>query len=564
MRILSVIWPIAVLSISGAASAQTVLKSWDGNSAGDQFGYAIGNCGDVNGDGRDDIIVGARWDDLHGNNSGTVTVYSGLSFAQIYQFKGDTQFDHMGTSVAGVGDVNGDGVPDFAAGADGDDNNGSASGSVRVWSGATGAVLFTFNGVNADDVFGTSVAGAGDVNRDGFNDIIVGAPGSDANGFASGMVRVLSGKTGAVLYTINGLAVSDYFGTTVAGLGDVDGDGYSDFAAGAPYADPNGPASGQVRVFSGRTGALLYALNGAAASDNFGTSLAAAGDVNHDGIPDLIVGAPYASGPALQSGIAKVFNGRTGAVLYTFTGDSATDLFGSSVSGAGDVDNDGYADLIVGSIWDDVNGASSGSAKVFSGRTGALMFVFSGDVTQQQFGTQVCSAGDVNNDGYADVLVSAYLDDGAGTDAGMMRLISPMPFPGGIYCQGKVNSVGCLPAIATNGTARVGGAQAFTISASNIVNNKFGLLIYSGAAASTPFQGGILCVELPLKRTLPQNSGGTGVTCNGHFSMDFNAWIRSGLDSQLIAGHDVFCQYYYRDANNAAGLTNAATFTIAP
>jgi hypothetical protein len=428
---------LAVLCFSGAANAQTVLKTWVGNSADDEFGYSIRNCGDVNNDGRDDVIVGARWDDLNGANSGTVTVYSGLNYTQIYAFRGDTQYDRLGTSVTGLGDINNDGYADFAAGADGDDNSGSSSGSVRVWSGKTGAVMFTVNGPTADDIFGTSIAFAGDVNADGTGDIVVGAPGSDNNGFASGMARVISGVNGAVLYTINGGASGDYFGTSVAGLGDVNSDGYSDFAVGAPYADPNGSASGQVRVYSGKTGAVLYTINGASATDNFGASLANAGDVNRDGVDDLIVGAPYASGVALQSGMAKVHNGRTGALLHSFSGDTATDLFGTSVGPAGDVDADGFADVIVGSIWDDIAGVSSGSAKVFSGKLGQQIFVFSGDVSQQQFGAQVCTAGDVNNDGLADLLVSAYLADMNGHDSGMMRVISPLPFPVGTYCQGS-------------------------------------------------------------------------------------------------------------------------------
>lgn len=564
MRNHLVLGTLAVLFVGASATAQTVLKTWRGNSADDEFGYSIRNIGDINQDGHDDVIVGARWDDQNGNNSGTATVYSGANYAQLYAFKGDTQFDHLGIAVAGVGDVNGDGRPDFAAGADGDDNTGSASGSVRVWSGATGAVLYTFNGINADDVFGTTLDGAGDVNADGFADVLVGAPGVDTNGFAAGMARVLSGKTGAVLYTIQGAAISDYFGSSVAGLGDVNADGYSDFAVGAPYADPTGAASGQVKVFSGKTGGVLYTLNGQAAADNFGASLAAAGDVNRDGIPDLIVGAPYGDGPFVESGYARIFHGRTGAVLYTLTGDTATDLFGTSVGAAGDVNNDGYADVIVGSIWDDLNGASSGSSKVFSGKNGLQIFTFAGDVAQQQFGAQVCAAGDVNNDGFGDLLSSAYLDDMIGHDAGMMRVISPLPLPVGTYCQGKVNSAGCLPLIAGTGTAKVSGTAPFTISASKIVNNRIGVLMYSYAPANVPLSGGTLCIEAPIKRVGQQSSGGTGSTCNGTFTLDFNAVIRSGSNPVLVAGQDVYAQYFFRDVSAAAGFTNALTFTIAP
>lgn len=564
MRKSALLGALAVLSFSGAAHAQTTLKTWLGNSADDEFGYAIRNCGDVNNDGRDDVIVGARWDDQNGANSGTVTVYSGLNYTQIYAYKGDTAYDRLGTSVAGLGDINNDGFADFAAGADGDDNTGSSSGSVRVWSGKTGTVMFTVNGAGADDVFGTTLAAAGDVNADGFRDILVGAPGVDTNGFASGAVRIISGVNGAVLYTFNGVATSDYFGTSVAGLGDVNNDGFADVAVGAPYADPSGAASGQVRVFSGKTGAVLYTLNGSVAADNFGAALANAGDVNNDGTDDVIVGAPYGDGPAAESGLAKVFNGKNGALLLTLTGDSATDLFGSSVGSAGDVDADGFGDVIVGSIWDDISGISSGSAKVFSGKHGLQIFTFSGDVAQQQFGAQVSTAGDVNNDGFGDMLISAYLDDTNGHDAGLMRVISPLPFPTGTYCQGKVNSAGCLPLIATSGTAKASGSGAFTISATKIVAQKSGLLFYGFAPANLPFQGGTLCVDPPTRRTPTQNSGSSGTGCTGTFTMNFNAWIQSHVDPQLVAGQEVYAQYFFRDVGSSAGFSNAVSFTINP
>ena len=162
------------------------------------------------------------------------------------------------------------------------------------------------------------------------------------------------------LYTFNGDAAGDMLGFPVAGAGDVNKDGYLDFVVGAPQLFSPGP--GSARVLSGADGAILYTFYGDSVGDTFGGSVAGAGDVNKDGYADVIVGAPNNG-----TGFARVLSGADGTILYTFYGDSVGDTFGQSVVGAGDVNKDGYADIIVGAYGDDDNGAESGSARVFSG-----------------------------------------------------------------------------------------------------------------------------------------------------------------------------------------------------
>ena len=288
-----------------------------------------------------------------------------ITHVPLFTFDGDAPFDFFGWSVSGAGDVNGDGFADLIVGAWGDDNNGEASGSARVFSGSDGSVLYNFDGDSAGDSLGLSVSGAGDVNGDGFADLIVGAPSDDNNGEASGSVRVLSGFDGSVLYNFNGDSASTGLGSSVSGAGDVNGDGFADLIAGAEGDDTNGPDSGIARVFSGSDGSVLYNFNVVDSSNTrFGFSVSGAGDVNGDGVPDLIVGAPDAGNDGEFRGGARVFSGSDGSLLYDFdSGSTSIDGFGFSVSGAGDVNGDGVADFVVGAP---VGGANDGGfARVF-------------------------------------------------------------------------------------------------------------------------------------------------------------------------------------------------------
>ena len=332
-----------------------------------------------------------------------------VTHVPLFTFDGDSADDSFGTSVSGAGDVNGDGFDDLIVGAPNDDNNGEDSGSARVFSGADGSILYNFLGDSTNDGFGRSVSGAGDVNGDGFADLIVSARQGTNNA-----ARVFSGADGSTLYNIVGFGTG--LSLSVSGAGDINGDGNADLIVGNDGDSSNGLLSGNARVISGADGTDLYNFDGESAGDQFGQSVSGAGDVNRDGFDDLIVGAP-----GENDGSARVLSGADGSVIHRFQNSPSfsglPDLFGVSVSGAGDVNGDGFADLIVGEPTPTLyNGdPNDGFAFVYSGFDGRAIFGLSlGSVDREagfsvgdRFGSSVSGAGDVNGDGFADVIVGA-------------------------------------------------------------------------------------------------------------------------------------------------------------
>ncbi len=191
---------------------------------------------------------------------------------------------------------------------------------MSVMSHAQATIAYTFDGDSAYDFFGSSVSNAGDVNGDGFADLIVGAYGDSTNGTDSGSAQVFSGFDGSILYTFHGDSYDDEFGISVSNAEDVNGDGFVDLIVGAYLDDNNGNASGSARVFSGFDGSILYTFDGDSSGNGFGISVSNAGDVNGDGSADLIVGAASGGNGGAQSGSARVFLAPTPAVLKYHTG----------------------------------------------------------------------------------------------------------------------------------------------------------------------------------------------------------------------------------------------------
>ncbi len=228
-----------------------------------------------------------------------------------------------------------------------------------------------------------------------------------------------SGCAPSQIHQLDGEATGDQFGYSVDGAGDVNSDGFDDIIIGAHLASPNAmSAAGSAYVYDGQSGALLLEVDGSASSDNLGVSVAGAGDVNNDGFDDVIIGANHADpGGNADAGSAFVYSGQTGALLYQFDG-STGDQLGISVNGAGDVNSDGFDDLIIGAHRADVGANSSaGSAYVYSGQSGALLYQFDGAAVGDQLGYAVAGAGDVNNDGFADVIIAAPETDVSGNTA---------------------------------------------------------------------------------------------------------------------------------------------------
>lgn len=341
--------------------------SREGTDPRDFYGFDVAAAGDVDGDGRPDVIVGAE----RGSGARYAEVLSGADGSVIHRFTSPELNDGFGF-VAGVGDVDGDGFADLAVGA-------TFTGIVRVYSGADGAVLHTVTGPRGS---GFTIAGLGDVDGDGFADFAVG--GSDS-------VSVVSGATGGTLFTVSGNAIG--FGLAVAGPGDLDGDGVGDLVVGSPL--DNG---GRVAVYSGADGGFLYDVRGA--PGEFGLDVAGTGDIDGDGVADFVVGAPTAG----DGGMAFVYSGRDGALIQSFTGtDSSGDSdFGLSVAGTGDVNGDGVPDILVGIV--DIE--SAGEARLFSGADGALLFTIEGR-PGDGIGRAVAGPGDLDGDGFADLVVGA-------------------------------------------------------------------------------------------------------------------------------------------------------------
>ena len=283
------------VTVYSGADGSTI-RTVNGEFRRDYFGTSLDNAGDVDGDGIDDMIVGVSGHDPYLTagcvyDYGMARIVSGADGSTIREIDGDSSYDRLGEAVAGAGDFNGDGYADVIVGVRYDDNTAYDSGSARVVSGLDGEVLATFNGENRYDYFGWSVAAAGDVNNDGYADVVVGAPNDDDAGTDAGSALVISGYDGNVLHKFTGRDAFDYFGRSVAGAGDVDGDGYDDIAVASPLADRSTADVGTVEIYSGRDGTLLHNFDGTSRGQQFGTTLSNAGDLNGDGIDDLVVGS---------------------------------------------------------------------------------------------------------------------------------------------------------------------------------------------------------------------------------------------------------------------------------
>jgi hypothetical protein len=336
------------------------------------FGGSLASIGDIDGDGVPDLIVGAPFTTRpEAYGVGSVLVFSGASGNLLYNFLGTEGGTYMGWSVAGLGDLDGDGIPEIAIGTPYASVGGNIGvGNLAVRSGATGDLIYLFEGQSVGDFLGWSVAGIGDLDGDGVSDLLLGAPNASPSGLAqAGIVEVRSGATGELLYRIEGAERSGYFGKALASVGDIDGDGIDDFVVGAPEASPDGRSqAGSAFLFSGVNGRQLHRFDGSAAFDEFGASVAGGGDVDGDGTGDIAIGSPSASpGRRVAAGTAFVFSGRTQQILLRVDGESRGDSLGRSVAIIGDLRGDRRAAVAFGAPYVSPKGVDgAGSVYVWS------------------------------------------------------------------------------------------------------------------------------------------------------------------------------------------------------
>ena len=307
---------------------------------GDQQGYAIADAGDTDGDGVPDIVSGAP-----GVGRGSVYLYSGATGRLLHRFSRGRNGDFFGAAVAGAGDVNRDGRADILVGATMSDGGGRDSGRAYVFSGRTYELIRKLDAGDEGDLFGSATDWTPDLNGDRRPELIVGA--QNAGPTTGGKAYVFSGRNGRRLFTITPPASAVEFGSFfVAGVGDVNGDGTGDVYA-ADYADGSlGPGTGRAAVHSGANGTELRSWTGSAGGEGLGPGREA-GDVDGDGLGDLAIGSYTSSDGAPQAGKVEIFSGVDGSLVRRITSTTAFENLGFDTVGVGDLNDDGVPDLLI-------------------------------------------------------------------------------------------------------------------------------------------------------------------------------------------------------------------------
>lgn len=506
MKILATFVPLA--SFAFPAHGQQTIDEFLGANPGDRFGTSVAFVGDLNLDGMGDFAVGAPGDDAAGNEAGSVTVYSGADRSVLFHWTGLQAGGRLGTSVAGAGDVDLDGHGDVIAGAPG-------VSQALVFSGLTGAILYNLAPASGAE-FGTAVAAIGFANADAWPDFAVGA--TAGNG-----VWAFSGFDGTILWNRAETALE------LDGVGDVDGDGCDDLLAGDYLHNGRG---GRAIVFSGASGnPIREHLGDSIFQEQLGKGVSGLGDINGDGIGDYGYGVPCI---CFASHYAEVRSGADGGLIHTLTKYT----LGWDLAPGGDLNLDGVPDVLV---------TVPGQLVAFDGATSAELLTFG-------HGSVVGGGVDADGDGLVDMLGGSGLDDSAGTDAGRVTLYT-LGCPDGAasnYCAAAPNSTGVAASMDFQNSTSVS-RNNFRLHARDCPPQQFCVFFYGPDEAFAPLGDGFRCVHGPLFRFGVVNTGSTGIPS---WQVDFtNPPSPSG---QIAAGETWYFSLWFRDPAGGPAGSNLA------
>jgi hypothetical protein len=527
-----------------ASSTQALLHQLTGPGFS-AYGHAVVLLGDVDGDGLGDYALGDPYDNTNGVDAGLVELRSGADHSLIDTVYGGAAGDLFGWALAGPGDVDGDGVPDWAA------SSPRATGSLGVieggrvvlHSGATSTALFTWRGTHQGHKLGEQLFAIDDLDGDGLDDILYDR--NDVLGSTPGLASVRSSATGAVIHELFGNVNGEFFAGVIAPAGDMNADGLADIAVTAlrwmgVYFDE------RCQVYSGDDGTLLHDFGDVVPQSGpsaawTGPPIAPLGDVDGDGYGDLAVG----DSDGISFLDVRVFSGATGAELWSLPKPAGFDHWGRALLAWPDLDGDGIEDLAIAAP---AAGGDHGRVRIVSGVDGATLHDLQASLDVKQLGGSMARGPDLSGDGVDDVLMACTPGPYVAWPA-HVRVVSGV-CDGEVldYGAGLAGSGGFVPTLGASGCPAPG--VVMTLSMDDGVGSANATLLLGLAPLAAPFKGGTLLVDPAGALLLPVFlSGGNGVPGAG------SAAITNVMpDEPLLTGLSIFFQLAVPDGGAPKGI----------